>query len=198
MTHFAKKIACRISPITRITTSTASAAVHARRSFLAAQVHVQNCSAPVGQRSLFSTERSTPSSTDRESSKESRLGPSIHTVNKEEIAKFAAMSDEWWAPQGPFKMLHLMNPPRVRFIRNRLEASGAIAGAIAKDGADPTREASRKRFPLQGLSIVDIGCGGGLLSEVSLFCRHGRYAFSASEFAQLTGNLVLTNRRWRD
>ncbi|KAF9362402.1 Hexaprenyldihydroxybenzoate methyltransferase, mitochondrial [Mortierella sp. NVP85] len=98
-------------------------------------------------------------------SKESRSDPSIHTVNKEEIAKFAAMSEEWWAPHGPFKMLHLMNPPRVRFIRNRLEASGAIAGAIAKDDADPTRVASRKRFPLAGLSIVDIGCGGGLLSE---------------------------------
>jgi hypothetical protein len=197
MTHFVKKIGCRISPITRITTSTASATVHARRSFLATKVHAQHCSAPVWQRSLFSTTRSTLSSTDSES-KENGSDPSIHTVNKEEIAKFASMSEEWWAPQGPFKMLHLMNPPRVRFIRNRLEASGAIAGAIAKDGADATRVASCKRFPLEGLSIVDIGCGGGLLSEVSLVCRHGHYAFSTSEFAQLTGNPVLANSRWRD
>ncbi|KAF9430781.1 Hexaprenyldihydroxybenzoate methyltransferase, mitochondrial [Podila epigama] len=84
---------------------------------------------------------------------------SVYTVNKDEIAKFAAMSDEWWAPQGPFKMLHLMNPPRIRYIRNRLEASGAIppVSTLAPD--------TRARFPLQGLMILDVGCGGGLLAE---------------------------------
>ncbi|KAG0087954.1 Hexaprenyldihydroxybenzoate methyltransferase, mitochondrial [Podila epicladia] len=84
----------------------------------------------------------------------------IYTVNKDEIAKFAAMSDEWWAPQGPFKMLHLMNPPRIRYIRNRLEASRAIPASSSS-----TDTHSRARFPLQGLRILDVGCGGGLLAE---------------------------------
>ncbi|KAF9900163.1 Hexaprenyldihydroxybenzoate methyltransferase, mitochondrial [Linnemannia zychae] len=79
------------------------------------------------------------------------------------------MSDEWWAPQGPFKMLHLMNPTRIRYIRNRLQASGAFSrtGEGAFGGDDVKREAefSRGRFPLQGLEILDVGCGGGLLAE---------------------------------
>ncbi|KAF9948866.1 Hexaprenyldihydroxybenzoate methyltransferase, mitochondrial [Mortierella alpina] len=94
----------------------------------------------------------------------------IYTVNKDEIAKFAAMSDEWWAPQGPFKMLHLMNPTRVRYIRNRLEASGTLASAFSNNaglhiGADQDLTKSKGRFPLQGLRILDVGCGGGLLAE---------------------------------
>ncbi|KAG0047090.1 Hexaprenyldihydroxybenzoate methyltransferase, mitochondrial [Gryganskiella cystojenkinii] len=88
-------------------------------------------------------------------------GSSVFTVNEDEIAKFAAMSDEWWAPQGPFKMLHLMNPPRIRYIRNRLLASGTALG----ENAAPTTGDSRARFPLQGLRILDVGCGGGLLAE---------------------------------
>ncbi|GJJ77329.1 hypothetical protein EMPS_09688 [Entomortierella parvispora] len=94
----------------------------------------------------------------------SNLG-SVYTVNEDEIAKFAAMSDEWWAPQGPFKMLHLMNPPRIRYIRNRLTASGAIPNNISADMSDQTARDSRARFPLQGLRILDVGCGGGLLAE---------------------------------
>ncbi|KAF9156594.1 Hexaprenyldihydroxybenzoate methyltransferase, mitochondrial [Actinomortierella ambigua] len=109
----------------------------------------------------------------------------IDTVNEDEIAKFAAMSDEWWAPHGPFKMLHLMNPPRIRYIRNRLEASGALkhnplseaaAAAVAAASATSssssssspstnTTKYSTSRYPLQGLRILDVGCGGGLLSE---------------------------------
>ncbi|KAF9969747.1 Hexaprenyldihydroxybenzoate methyltransferase, mitochondrial [Actinomortierella ambigua] len=102
----------------------------------------------------------------------------IDTVNEDEIAKFAAMSDEWWAPHGPFKMLHLMNPPRIRYIRNRLEASGALKHNPLSEAAESLSSSSSttssssaaikystSRYPLQGLRILDVGCGGGLLSE---------------------------------
>jgi len=73
------------------------------------------------------------------------------TVDPAEIAKFEAMADAWWDPTGKFKPLHRLNPVRVRFIRDRL---------AAKLGRNP-----EEPEPLRGLSILDIGCGGGLLAE---------------------------------
>jgi 2-polyprenyl-6-hydroxyphenyl methylase/3-demethylubiquinone-9 3-methyltransferase len=73
------------------------------------------------------------------------------TINPEEIAKFAAMAEEWWDPTGKFKPLHKFNPVRLGYIRDK---------AIAHFGRDGT-----KRRPFEGLRILDIGCGGGLLSE---------------------------------
>ena len=73
------------------------------------------------------------------------------TVSPEEIAKFAAMADEWWDPSGKFKPLHKFNPVRLGYVRDK---------AIAHFGKDGT-----VRRPLEGLKILDIGCGGGLLSE---------------------------------
>jgi 2-polyprenyl-6-hydroxyphenyl methylase/3-demethylubiquinone-9 3-methyltransferase len=73
------------------------------------------------------------------------------TINPEEIAKFAAMAEEWWDPTGKFKPLHKFNPVRLAYIRDK---------AIAHFGRDAT-----KRRPFEGLRILDIGCGGGLLSE---------------------------------
>ncbi|KAF9149513.1 Hexaprenyldihydroxybenzoate methyltransferase, mitochondrial [Linnemannia schmuckeri] len=124
--------------------------------------HLFRRNIPQPARFFCSTPRTlhTPSSSSSNSDKED----AIYTVNKEEIAKFAAMSDEWWAPQGPFKMLHLMNPPRIRYIRNRLQASGALSRNSAF-GAEGEKEFPVGRFPLQGLSILDVGCGGGLLAE---------------------------------
>ncbi|KAI1318838.1 hypothetical protein EDD11_005684 [Mortierella claussenii] len=115
----------------------------------------------IPQQSSFSTVATT--SHTQHSRPDNSSNPTIQTVNKDEIAKFAAMSDEWWAPQGPFKMLHLMNPPRVHYIRSRLEASGALANNLAS--IDQKQTSFRRRFPFQGLSILDVGCGGGLLSE---------------------------------
>ena len=73
------------------------------------------------------------------------------TINDEEVAKFTAMAEEWWDPAGKFKPLHKFNPVRLAYVRNK---------AIVHFGRDGS-----VRRPLEGLRILDIGCGGGLLSE---------------------------------
>ena len=73
------------------------------------------------------------------------------SVDAEEIAKFAAMAEEWWDPDGKFKPLHKFNPVRIAFIRDR------ICTHFERDPLSPN--------PLEGLRILDIGCGGGLLCE---------------------------------
>lgn len=72
-------------------------------------------------------------------------------VDPAEIAKFEAMADEWWDPSGKFRPLHMMNPCRLGY---------AVAQIAAEHGRDP-----RSLRPFEGLRILDIGCGGGLLSE---------------------------------
>ena len=73
-----------------------------------------------------------------------------NTINIKEIEKFSAMADEWWDPNGKFKPLHRFNPIRIEYIKKTLLLHFKI-----KDGLRP----------LSGLNILDIGCGGGLLSE---------------------------------
>lgn len=73
------------------------------------------------------------------------------SVDAEEIAKFAALAEEWWDPAGKFRALHRFNPTRLGFIRDRV---------AAHHGRDPL-----KGRPLDGLAVLDIGCGGGLLAE---------------------------------
>ena len=73
------------------------------------------------------------------------------TINDAEIAKFTAMAEEWWDPKGKFKPLHKFNPVRLAYIRDHLVSHFS-------------RDTSGMR-PLEGLKIVDIGCGGGLLCE---------------------------------
>ena len=73
------------------------------------------------------------------------------TINDAEIAKFTAMAEEWWDPKGKFKPLHKFNPVRLTYIREHL---------LSHFGRDGT--AMR---PFEGLSILDVGCGGGLLCE---------------------------------
>ena len=73
------------------------------------------------------------------------------TLDREEVARFARLGGEWWDANGPFKPLHRLNPVRLTYIRDRL---------CAKFGRDP--KAARS---LSGLSVLDIGCGGGLVSE---------------------------------
>lgn len=73
------------------------------------------------------------------------------TVDPAEIAKFEAMAAEWWDPAGKFKPLHMLNPCRLDYI------TGQIAAEFDRDLTAPT--------PFAGLRLLDIGCGGGLLSE---------------------------------
>ncbi len=73
------------------------------------------------------------------------------TVNKEEIQKFSRMADEWWDVNGKFKPLHMFNPTRIEYILD-------ISLKHFHLGRDES-------FPLKGLNILDIGCGGGLISE---------------------------------
>lgn len=77
--------------------------------------------------------------------------PFKSSLKAAEAAKFAAMADTWWDHEGPFKPLHLMNPTRIGFIRS------ALCQHFRKDP-----NSSR---PFQGLRIIDVGCGGGLLCE---------------------------------
>ncbi|MEM7212188.1 MAG: bifunctional 2-polyprenyl-6-hydroxyphenol methylase/3-demethylubiquinol 3-O-methyltransferase UbiG [Pseudomonadota bacterium] len=82
---------------------------------------------------------------------ESSLDPSSGTVDPGEIAKFEAMAAEWWDPNGKFKPLHMLNPCRLDYI---------VSQVAAQHGRDPTRLRA-----FEGLRILDIGCGGGLLCE---------------------------------
>ena len=76
------------------------------------------------------------------------LGPS---VVPDDVARFTAIADEWWDPNGKFAPLHRFNPVRLDFIRER------VLARFGRDGA--------ARAPFDGLKLLDIGCGGGLLSE---------------------------------
>lgn len=74
-----------------------------------------------------------------------------NTVDDAEIAHFTAMADEWWDAKGKFKPLHQMNPLRLQFIRDHIAAHHGRAATASR--------------PLDGLSLLDIGSGGGLLCE---------------------------------
>jgi len=73
------------------------------------------------------------------------------TASAEEVARFTAIAEAWWDAEGDFRPLHQLNPPRLEFIRDRLAAHFG-------------RDAKAER-PFEGLSLLDVGCGGGLLSE---------------------------------
>ena len=75
----------------------------------------------------------------------------VNTVDPAEVAKFQAMAAEWWNPEGKFKPLHMLNPCRLDYI---------CAQVAAEFGRDLAGE-----LPFKGLRVLDIGCGGGLLSE---------------------------------
>jgi len=73
-----------------------------------------------------------------------------NTINKKEIEKFSKIAEEWWNPEGKFKPLHKFNPVRISYI---------------KDNLIKTFKLDNNKIPLKNLRILDVGCGGGLLSE---------------------------------
>ena len=73
-----------------------------------------------------------------------------NTINKKEIEKFSKIAEEWWNPQGKFKPLHIFNPLRIKYIKDSIIKHFKI---------------KKKKLPLSGLKILDIGCGGGLIAE---------------------------------
>tara|TARA_B110001450_G_scaffold252079_1_gene273179 strand:+ start:56 stop:778 length:723 start_codon:yes stop_codon:yes gene_type:complete len=74
----------------------------------------------------------------------------MNTINKKEIEKFSKIANEWWNPNGKFKPLHKFNPIRIKYIKENIIKNFNL---------------KRKNNPLKNIDILDIGCGGGLLSE---------------------------------
>jgi len=79
-----------------------------------------------------------------------------NTINKKEIEKFSRIAEEWWNPEGKFKPLHKFNPIRISYIKQNIIE---------------TFKLENEKEPLKNIKILDIGCGGGLLSEP--MCRLG-------------------------
>ena len=80
----------------------------------------------------------------------------MNSINKKEIEKFSNMAAEWWDPEGKFKPLHKFNPIRIKYIKENIIKEFQL---------------KNKKNPLSGINVLDIGCGGGLLSEP--MCRLG-------------------------
>ena len=80
----------------------------------------------------------------------------MNSINKKEIEKFSNMASEWWDPEGKFKPLHKFNPIRIKYIKENIIKEFQL---------------KNKKYPLSGINVLDIGCGGGLLSEP--MCRLG-------------------------
>lgn len=89
------------------------------------------------------------------------------SVDAEEVAKFESMATEWWDPHGKFRPLHMLNPCRLEYI------TAQIAAEFRRD----LTQAS----PFEGLRVLDIGCGGGLLSEPMARLGAGVVGADASE-----------------
>ena len=80
----------------------------------------------------------------------------MNSINKKEIEKFSNMAAELWDPEGKFKPLHKFNPVRIKYIKENIIKEFQL---------------KNKKYPLSGINVLDIGCGGGLLSEP--MCRLG-------------------------
>ncbi len=73
----------------------------------------------------------------------------MSTINKKEINKFSKLAEEWWNPEGAFKPLHKFNPIRIKYIKDNIVSNFNL---------------KTNKNPLKNINILDIGCGGGLIS----------------------------------
>ena len=85
------------------------------------------------------------------SSAESEGGAAGPSIDPADVARFSAQAAEWWDAKGPFAPLHRFNPARLGFVRRT---------AVEHFGRD-----ARSRSPFEGLTLLDVGCGGGLIAE---------------------------------
>lgn len=77
--------------------------------------------------------------------------PAAPSVDPGEVARFKAIAERWWDPEGSFRPLHQLNPVRIAYVRDQ------VAGRLGREPDAPR--------PLAGLKLLDIGCGGGLIAE---------------------------------
>ena len=77
----------------------------------------------------------------------------MSTINKTEVEKFSKLAEDWWNPNGKFKPLHLFNPARIKFIKEKLISHYKLI--------------AEKQNPLEKLNILDIGCGAGFFLNIA-------------------------------
>ena len=99
--------------------------------------------------------------------KKQQARPPDTSVDDDEIEKFSVLSDEWWDPHGSFRLLHKLNPTRLAYIRDNI---------CFRFGRN-----TKTQTPLEELRLVDIGCGGGLLTEPMARLGAKVTGFDASE-----------------
>ena len=100
------------------------------------------------------------------------------TVDKTEVEKFSRLAKDWWNPKGKFKPLHLFNPARIKFIKEKLVFY--------------YKRNLNSEQPLKELKILDIGCGGGLLCETLTRLGASMTGIAASKnIIKLEGNNML-------
>ena len=103
------------------------------------------------------------------------------SIDAAEVAKFQAMAAEWWDPAGKFRPLHMLNPVRLDYI------TGQIAAEFGRD-----RKSLR---PFEGVRLLDIGCGGGLVAEPMSRLGAEVTARCPSQFANSEGKLIIRSMK---
>ncbi|KAE8229108.1 hypothetical protein CF326_g5928 [Tilletia indica] len=147
--------------------------------------------APTASRSLWTSSPSSPSPSERPSTSPSSSSSSS-SVHASEIAHFTRLASQWWDPHGEFALLHAMNPVRIEFVRSKLdevrrweaalraaEVRRTKANVVEKgkerassyEAGEGERDSFGRTSFLEGLDVLDVGCGGGFLSEA--LCRLG-------------------------